>query len=377
MKKLANRLKKQVLTAFVAMMVVSAFAPLQVIASQERVPVQHSLPDSELQRLYSFFGHFMHSFSVIPTLGDYDVNSQDSAYAALDFVLSNSVFLHGRLGELGLPHYGFVEYIGGSPIENWSSSVRFEFVSASHVDSILQRYFNITNFIHNSERVTPVFGFQYINGRYYYEALAQGSWSPAIPNIFAFYDNGNGTYSVRIQYLTVEMGDIDENEVHVQFNIAVIQPFGDTFQMLYWRNDVSQNAPIPTRQPSTATVETPTSNNSINVTVNGSPVNFAGQQPINVDGRVLVPVRGVFETLDFDVDWNPGTRQAELSRANDIIIITVGNAVFTTNGISHTLDVPAQIIGGSTMLPIRAVLESVGYELEWDGETNTVVITTH
>ena len=41
---------------------------------------------------------------------------------------------------------------------------------------------------------------------------------------------------------------------------------------------------------------------------------------------------------------------------------------------AHTLDIPAQIIGGRTMLPLMAVLESVGYQLDWDGLTNTVSV---
>jgi hypothetical protein len=114
---------------------------------------------------------------------------------------------------------------------------------------------------------------------------------------------------------------------------------------------------------------------AINVTINGVPVVFDGQSPVNVDGRTLVPVRGVFEELGFTVDWNGDTQQATLSNANYVVVLTVGNAVFTTNGASHTLDVPAQIINGRTMLPIRAVLESVGYFIGWDSGTSTVLIS--
>ena len=60
-----------------------------------------------------------------------------------------------------------------------------------------------------------------------------------------------------------------------------------------------------------------------------------------------------------------------------VSVITIDSASFTANGASHTLDVPAQIIGGSTMLPIRAVLESVGYNLSWDESTRTVTISTN
>ena len=132
----------------------------------------------------------------------------------------------------------------------------------------------------------------------------------------------------------------------------------------------------PTVAPVTP-VTTPTAQpNAITVTIGNTPVNFADQLPTIVDGRTLVPVRGVFEALDFDVSWNEELRQVTLSRANDTIIIIIGSAAFTTNGINHTLDVPAQSINGRTMLPIRAVLESVGYDLAWDESTQTVIIST-
>ena len=117
-------------------------------------------------------------------------------------------------------------------------------------------------------------------------------------------------------------------------------------------------------------------NTDIRVTINGEEVAFDGQAPVIVGGRTLVPVRGVFEELGFDVGWNGEARQATLTRSDFTVVLTIGSATFTTNGINHALDVPAQIIGGSTMLPIRAVLESVGYYLDWDGGTRTVIISS-
>ena len=112
----------------------------------------------------------------------------------------------------------------------------------------------------------------------------------------------------------------------------------------------------------------------IRVTIDGAEVVFTGQPPVIVEGRTLVPVRGVFEQLGFEVGWNEEARQAALSSNNHSIVLTIGNEIFTTDNVNHTLDVPAQIIGGSTMLPIRAVLESVGYDLDWNEETRTIHI---
>ena len=115
---------------------------------------------------------------------------------------------------------------------------------------------------------------------------------------------------------------------------------------------------------------------SISVIVNNAFVNFEGQGPAIVGDRTLVPVRGVFETLGFAVDWDEPTRQATLTRAGAVVQITIDSAAFTTNGQTHMLDVPAQIINDRTMLPLRAVLESVGYELDWIEATRTILVST-
>ena len=113
----------------------------------------------------------------------------------------------------------------------------------------------------------------------------------------------------------------------------------------------------------------------ITVTVNGEHVNFPDQQPVVVDGSTLVPVRGIFETMGFDVDWEDETSTAILVREPYTIRVQLGSSTFTTNGVLHQLGVPAQSIGGRTMIPLRAVLESVGYDLDWDGATQTVIVT--
>jgi len=115
----------------------------------------------------------------------------------------------------------------------------------------------------------------------------------------------------------------------------------------------------------------------INNGINSQQVAFPDQDPVIVDGRTLVPLRGVFEGLGFDVDWNSNELSATLihNDLGDEIVISIGSSTFSANGTMHNLDVPAQIINGRTMLPIRAVLESVGCFVEWTEVTNSLSIT--
>jgi len=124
----------------------------------------------------------------------------------------------------------------------------------------------------------------------------------------------------------------------------------------------------------------------IGVTIDGTAVVFPDASPQIVDGRTLVPLRAVFEAIGFDVGWDENSRTAILWLSGYVeegvtavvteVVITIGDATFFTNDEEFQLDVPAQIIGGSTMLPIRAVLESVGYYVEWDAATQTVRVAS-
>jgi len=112
----------------------------------------------------------------------------------------------------------------------------------------------------------------------------------------------------------------------------------------------------------------------IAVEIDGQEVVFPGQQPTVVEGRVLVPVRGVFEKLGYIVGWDKSKQTVLLANEENTVTITVGKLSFTTNGVAYTLAVPAQAVNGRTMLPFRALLESVGCGVVWDAGRKTVLV---
>jgi len=116
-------------------------------------------------------------------------------------------------------------------------------------------------------------------------------------------------------------------------------------------------------------------NAQVAVTVDGERVQFPDQQPVTVEGRTLVPVRGVFEHLGFTVR-NAHDAGIVLARADFEVIIVPGSDVATVNGQSFILEVAAMIIDGRTMIPLRAIAERVGYRVYWNGTLGTVVLVT-
>lgn len=114
----------------------------------------------------------------------------------------------------------------------------------------------------------------------------------------------------------------------------------------------------------------------LNVTINGAPVRFTGTQPMVVRGRAMVPLRGVLEQMGAFVGWDQVTRTVFAQKSGTDVQLPIGSQTATVNGRTVTLDVPAQIIGGSTMVPLRFLSEALGSEVAWDNGTRTVMIAT-
>jgi hypothetical protein len=114
----------------------------------------------------------------------------------------------------------------------------------------------------------------------------------------------------------------------------------------------------------------------LSVTVNGEPVAFSGQPPIQQDGRVLVPLRGVLEKIGATVRYSGPTKNIQAIKGETKIELTLGERAATVGGRAVTLDVPAQARNGATLVPLRFVAESLGADVRFDGAARVVAIRT-
>src|SRR2546423_2662377 len=76
----------------------------------------------------------------------------------------------------------------------------------------------------------------------------------------------------------------------------------------------------------------------IHVTVNGDPVAFAGTGPMQLNGRVMVPVRGVLEKLGANVEWVPSTQSVIAENGSVTIQLHLGDRQALVNGKTVLLD---------------------------------------
>ena len=114
---------------------------------------------------------------------------------------------------------------------------------------------------------------------------------------------------------------------------------------------------------------------SVKIVINGVEQVY-DQMPVIVEGRTLVPMRGIFEALGARVQWIDYTKTVVGSRDRKHIKLKLGSDDVTIDGISQKIDVPAQIINSRTMVPVRFISEALGEKVEWDGNTKTVYITS-
>jgi hypothetical protein len=112
----------------------------------------------------------------------------------------------------------------------------------------------------------------------------------------------------------------------------------------------------------------------IGVEVNGRPVAFGAVAPQRIGGRVLIPLRAVVEALGAEVKWNAATQTVSGLKGEREFSLAIGSRNASVNGMSVSLDVPAQMFSGTTMVPLRFVAEALGAEVEWNAATQQVVI---
>lgn len=109
--------------------------------------------------------------------------------------------------------------------------------------------------------------------------------------------------------------------------------------------------------------------NFIVVRHNGEEVVFADQQPVIVEDRTLVPFRALFEQLGAeDITWDETNRTVRAKYNDKNMVLEIDNTTAIVGDEKITLDVPAQIIGDRTMVPLRFVSENFGYKVKFNNE---------
>ncbi len=133
------------------------------------------------------------------------------------------------------------------------------------------------------------------------------------------------------------------------------------------------------------------------VYVNSSEIFFDDQEPVILgEGTTLVPARGVFESMGAKVEWDEENQQVNVTSSDNkkVIKLVIGDAVMRAYDMSGifsaiitgqdfnapetkvTLDVVPQIINDRTMIPLRAISETLDADVQWNDKDYAIDITT-
>ena len=118
----------------------------------------------------------------------------------------------------------------------------------------------------------------------------------------------------------------------------------------------------------------------INVNVESKKVTWTDAKPFIQDGRTLVPLRPIAEAMGLEVNWYPSLNQAYFGDGDEIVKFTLNSKSYeyqNLKGVNETkaMDVAAISVDGRIYAPARYLAEGFGYNVGWNGNTNTVTIS--
>lgn len=90
----------------------------------------------------------------------------------------------------------------------------------------------------------------------------------------------------------------------------------------------------------------------------------------------MVPLRGVFEKMGCYVEYDAANHIITAHYQNQTVVIRMGSQIANKNGAEIMMEVPATIIDGNALVPLRFLAESIGAKVAWDEPSKTVTITT-
>ncbi|OXM15433.1 hypothetical protein CGZ75_01440 [Paenibacillus herberti] len=98
------------------------------------------------------------------------------------------------------------------------------------------------------------------------------------------------------------------------------------------------------------------------------------REPIVTEGRTLVPLRGIFEAMDANVEWDQYEQTIKATKGTNTITLQVNKTKAKVNDMEVELSVPAQNMSGITMVPLRFIAEALGAYCVYYPDQNIILI---
>lgn len=115
----------------------------------------------------------------------------------------------------------------------------------------------------------------------------------------------------------------------------------------------------------------------VGVWIDGNEVKLGSSAPVVEKGTTLVPMRPLLESLDVNITWNKQTQTVTGSKNGLDLSLTIGSTTATVNGEKKKLEVAPKTINNITYVPVRFIGETIGYKVEWNPKLRTITFVAN
>ncbi|MDY8021751.1 GH25 family lysozyme [Paenibacillus polymyxa] len=123
--------------------------------------------------------------------------------------------------------------------------------------------------------------------------------------------------------------------------------------------------------------ESHAASSSSHLQLNGKDISDGkGVQIQEVKGNILVPLRLIVEELGYSVNWESKTGTITIHKQNLNLSLQVNNPIASVNDHQMGMAVAPLLKEGTTYVPLRFVSEQTGIDVAWNNELKTVFLTT-
>lgn len=97
--------------------------------------------------------------------------------------------------------------------------------------------------------------------------------------------------------------------------------------------------------------------------------------PVLINDTTMVPIRAIAESMGGNIDWNDYEQKVTVTYKNNKVEVWLDKNTAVVNGQEINIAVAPTTINDRTMLPLRFVSESLGLCVNWEGSSEAISIT--
>lgn len=97
--------------------------------------------------------------------------------------------------------------------------------------------------------------------------------------------------------------------------------------------------------------------------------------PMITGGRTMVPFRFIGEALGAQIGWEGSEKRVSYQLGDVSIALFIDQNRGLVNGREITLDSAPMLMNGRTLVPVRVISETLGFKVDWNGAERSVTIS--